>query len=101
MLILAAIFTLLGSATLALSQKRHWQTVTASPEVKATQKAAVGMGWMLLLAAWLVCLGHQGLGFASLLWPLLISMASIMTALALSFYPSLLKPLSHALRRLT
>jgi hypothetical protein len=93
----AALAALLGCAALALSQARHWKAVAirASPPPRAVRLS----GWVLLIASLVCCIACDGASFAALLWPLLVGGAALVVAAALTWRPSLLRPLAAAFAR--
>lgn len=91
MIIFTGFLVFIGCMSLALSQHRHWKIVTGTMLVARTKKAIRVIGWALLGVALLVCIEAEGLGFAVLIWPLLIAAGSFIVAMLLSFRPGLLR----------
>ncbi len=99
MIILAAILSLLACTLLALSQRKHWKKVAGTELAVHASKAIRVCGWLLLVAAWVLCIIGEGVSFAALILPLLIATASFITALILGFQPKLLTPLAGVFKR--
>ena len=87
----------LGFALLAVSQARHWRTVsgTAGPSPIATILLRV-LGSGCLLSALGLALIRDGPSFGALLWATAISLAALAVAFTLSWQPRLLRPLAGA-----
>lgn len=90
----AAVLVLLGCLSLAISQRRNWAMVTGGVLAPRPKLLARVFGWSLLLVALAVCIGAEGPGFATLLWPLYFAMASLIVAMTLSYRPGVLKPIA-------
>lgn len=103
-LLTAALLALAGCALYALSQDKHWNVIAKakpSPEQptssqpnpsKLTPAKKTQLKQLSLLAITLslvVLVLSQGLGFAVLLWPLMIGAAIFSVALVLAYKPSL------------
>lgn len=94
-LTLACFFTLAGCISLALSLDRNWKNVTGETLVKPVKKSSRRMGWILLSLALSACIARDGVGFAALMWPLLITIMSFIVAMTLSFWPELLRSITR------
>lgn len=87
-------FVLVGCASLALGQHRHWRTVTGTKLHKSSQTVIRLTGWALIFAALVLCIVRDGASFASLTWPLLITAGACAVAMTLSFNAVWLRPLA-------
>lgn len=84
-----------GCILLALSQKRNWRDVLNNRAASPPKTAATG--WLLVCGALVPCAVRDGVSFAALVWPLLFACAAVATAMTLTYRPSWLKPVAHAL----
>ena len=93
-LLLAAIIAVTASSTLlALSQPRHWQTVTglASPPPRTAQR----YGWALLGTSMVLVILRDGASFGALSWPMIAGLGAVITAGTLTWMPSWTEPLAR------
>ena len=96
LLIAAAFITLAGSVLLALSQPRHWQAVMGrEPRPARGPRPA---GWLLLGLSLTLTILRDGVSFGILLWPLLIGLGALTTAMLLTWAPWALRPLASWFR---
>ncbi|MBA4766355.1 MAG: DUF3325 domain-containing protein [Porphyrobacter sp.] len=93
MLIAAAVTSVLGSAILALSQPRHWQAVTGT--MSAPRRSTGRIGWCLIAASLMLVILRDGFSFGTLFWPLVVGFGSLLTGIALTWMPTLMKPLAR------
>jgi hypothetical protein len=93
LLLAAFLAAVLGSALLALSQPRHWQSVTSTTARPA--KAAHRLGCGLVFTSLLLTILRDGASFGGLSWPMLIGFSAVITALLLTFAPNTLRPLAQ------
>lgn len=93
LMILALVSSFGGCALLALSQARHWRTVTQS--VAAPPRVLRKGGWGLLLASLVICIVRDGLSFAALLWPMLATAGALGVAALLTWRPQALAMLAR------
>lgn len=93
----AALATSLGCACLALSQDRHWKTVTAAPRRPALPLRLAGFA--LLGSSLAACIARDGGGFAALMWPLLFAAGALATAALLTWRPAALRPVARVFAR--
>ena len=95
LLIALAATAYLGFALLALSQNRHWRSVTGT----ATPTALVAfvlraLAGLALATSLTVALLRDGPSFGALLWATVLSTAAIAVAFTLSWRPHWLWPLA-------
>jgi hypothetical protein len=91
----AVLTAIAGCVCLALSQERHWRTVTgAAPRASRPLRLS---GWTLLTAGLACCIAADGASFAALLWPLLAMLGALLTAAVLTWRPGWLQPLTRLL----
>jgi hypothetical protein len=93
LMILALLSSFGGCALLALSQARHWQSVTQSPGVPPRALRVAGRG--LLLASLAICIARDGLSFAALLWPMLAMAGALGVAALLAWRPNALSKVAR------
>lgn len=93
-LFFASLSALIGCALLAVSQERNSRKVQGEPMQKKSAKIARSAGCAVLCAAFVFCLISEGVSFAVLLWPLLLTVGAFLTTMVLAYRPSLLKPLT-------
>lgn len=97
LLLLGAVFAaIFGSALLALSQRRHWQTVTGNPTEPG--RAPRRLGWLLLAASIVLTILRDGASFAVLFAPVLIGSAALLIAMMLSWAPNALRPIARMIK---
>lgn len=89
----ALLAAVLGSAMLALSQRRHWQAVTDRPS--STGRPPRWLGWNLLAASFLLTIARDGPSFGALSWPMLVGFSASITAMLLAWTPQVLRPLAN------
>lgn len=99
-LLLAVFTSTIGMGWLALSQTRNWRKVTTAPASEGViLRLRIG-GWIWVIGALVFCALRDGGSFAALLWPLLLGLAAINVAMALSYRPTFLRALiPFAVRR--
>ncbi|MEM7360239.1 MAG: DUF3325 domain-containing protein [Pseudomonadota bacterium] len=95
-LIIASLLGLFGTASLALCQQRHWKSVMHADLSSASKSLIRNSGLVFLLLSLVVCIQRDGAGFAALLWALIFAVASLITALVLSYQPRTLRFLASA-----
>lgn len=93
---LALAFALAGCAALAVSQVRNWRKVMGT--ATAAPKDARRTGWALLIAALIPCLIPDGLAFV-VIWPLMLALAALAIAMALTYRPRMLTPIAARFRQ--
>lgn len=91
LLIISAIFALIGCASLALSLPRNWRSVTSVPLAEQSGAIVRRSGWLALSLALVACIWRDGASFAALTWPLLFALGAFSVAMALSYRPMLLR----------
>jgi len=85
----------LGFALLALSQWRHWASVTGTALPCRVEVIVLRAGGGVTLALSLVlALLRDGPSFGSLLWATAISLAALAVAFTLAWRPAVLRPLA-------
>ena len=90
MILSTALLILIACSFLALSQDRHLKKVVG---VKLQERKASKLsGGVLLILSFALLVVSEGMGYALLLWILLIACASFIVALVLSYKPTLLNP---------
>ena len=95
------VMLILGSALIALSQDRNWRLViTAPPTSYATKIALRATGSMLHVIAIPLSLWRDGLGFGSLMWGTMISVAACTVTALLGWRAHWLKPLALVIAKL-
>lgn len=94
LLISALLAAFLGSASLALSQRKHWQVVTSSSSTPG--QAPRRAGWSLLGASFLLTILRDGASFGALFWPMLLGLSVMVTALLMTWAPQALRPLARS-----
>ncbi|MEL7028314.1 MAG: DUF3325 domain-containing protein, partial [Pseudomonadota bacterium] len=82
-----------GMGWLALSQPRHWRAVMPGPAPDKPKRVLRIAGWVSLFASLIFCILRDGGSFAAILWPLILGAAALAVAMALTYRPSVLKPL--------
>lgn len=88
---------LIGAACLAISQRRHWPTITGERRSSPPTVSGVWVGWALVLASIIPCVLVDGAAFAVLLWTLLAGAVAMLVSLALTFRPHSLRAAARAL----
>ena len=95
LLIAIAAAAYLGFALLALSQGRHWRSVTGTTTRTALEafvlRALAGLALATSLA---IALLRDGPSFGALLWATVLSTAAIAVAFTLAWRPLWLRPLA-------
>jgi short subunit fatty acids transporter len=94
---LAFAFALAACAALAVSQDRNWRKVMGT--AAAAPKSARRAGWAFLVAALIPCVIHDGIAFAVLVWPLILTVAALAIAMALAYHPRILSPIAARFRQ--
>jgi len=100
-LLLAGVFAAAyaGFALIALSQKRHWRRVAATPAPGPARVAVLrGAGGGLIALSLALALLRDGPSFGSLLWATAISFAALAVAFTLNARPRWLRPLGRILQ---
>ena len=76
----------LGFASLALSQERHWKTLTGGTAPKPLQALLLrGLGSLALGLSLALALIRDGLSFGAILWVTMLSAAAAAVALTLTW----------------
>jgi hypothetical protein len=92
--------TYLAFALLAISQKRHWQSLTRFAPYPAVYVLKIRIaGYVLLAAALALALVQEGAGFGAVLWGTTISIGAAAVAATLAWRPRWLRPLVIQFRR--
>lgn len=90
LLVGAVLAAFLGSALLALSQKRHWLAVTGA--LLRTNWPMRSLGWVMISTSLVLAVLRDGPSFAILFWPMLVGLGAMVTSAILTWMPSALKP---------
>ncbi|HSW04719.1 DUF3325 domain-containing protein [Aquabacterium sp.] len=97
--LIAALGSYLGFALLALSQERHWSTVSKTSVAQRVRRIGpAGTGLLAQPAALTLTIVAHGAGFGVLLWAVMISAAALAVAFTLSWRPQWLQPIARLLR---
>ena len=96
---IAATLSLVGFAFLALSQDKHWRTVTSAKGSAPSKTLVRSSGWTLVFIALVPCIIRDGGAFAALLWPLLLTVCAFSIAMLIAYRPQWLKPIASLLLR--
>lgn len=102
MLFLGSLFALtyLAFALLAISQKRHWQSLMSFVPYPAVYVPAIRtVGYVLLAAGLALALLQEGAGFGAVLWGTTISIGAAAVAATLARRPLWLRSLAIRLLR--
>lgn len=98
LLLLGAMLTAtLGCVLLALSQSRHWHSVTGQPG--GPTKPLRRTGWTVLAGTFALALLRDGVSFAMLSWPLYLGLGALITSAALTWRSEVLRPLAKLTSR--
>ncbi|MEM1370067.1 MAG: DUF3325 family protein [Cyanobacteria bacterium P01_H01_bin.15] len=81
----AIIFAHYACFLLALSQAKNWRRVGKTITPAASARFS---GWISAGLSLLVCILIYGGSFATLLWPLLMGLSGLITALVLTYNPA-------------
>ena len=85
----------LGFALLALSQDKHWRSVTSAVACTPVRAAVLrALGGLMLAAALSLALLRDGPSFGALLWVTVLSAAAVAVAFTLAWRPTWLQPLA-------
>ena len=85
----------LGFALLALSQAKHWQSVTGQRDVPPGRTVILRLaGYGLLALALGVAVQRDGPGFGSVFWAMGLSASALIVVALLTWRPYWLKPLA-------
>jgi hypothetical protein len=86
----ALCLTHLGFALLALSMERHWDARAIgrpNPSVRSLQRMR-HLAWLLLAAAYVLCVLQAGVSMGSVLWCMLLPAGALSVALLLTWHPA-------------
>jgi len=95
----AAVLSLFGCVTLALSQERHWRAVGSGTSPPRPPQTLAWLGWCLTGASLVLSILRDGPSFAALVWPLLIAASALSVGLILAYVPHWLKPVAATFAR--
>jgi hypothetical protein len=84
---------LAACACLALALPDHWTQAGGHPADAARFRPRLrATGMALILLAWMLCTGRDGIAFGSLLWGMLMPAGALAVALILAWRPRCLLP---------
>lgn len=98
LLALALLSSLCGMAWFALANKAHWRQVRGEvPLHGVLVKRLRVLGATCLLVAFVLCLQADAPSMAVLVWVMSLALGALAVALALAWWPALLRPFAAAL----
>lgn len=84
LLIATCVIAALGFASMAFSQKRHWQLLHASTVTAEPPSGLRIAGWLLIGLAAIPCIWRDGLAFGLLLWTATLTVSGLLVIVCLA-----------------
>ncbi|MEM6414602.1 MAG: DUF3325 domain-containing protein [Pseudomonadota bacterium] len=83
-----------GCCLLALSQDKHWRTVSGQ-EGPSRKPMTRTLGWLCIGLSLVLSIFRDGCSFAGLTWPLVLASGAFSVAMLLTYKAIWLKPLAN------